>query len=473
MLKLKSMENIIKKLSNTANLGDKRLNKRLEKTIVKLTKEIKAPITTASGDKASVKGSYRFFSNQKVNSTKIIDAHIKSLYPYLSNNQTPTRILQLSDTTEFDYTGKKGANDLGVLNYPNRKGIYSHSSLLVSDLGVPLGVFKQTHWSRDVSYLGQSAARRSFPLKDKESYRWHDHFKAGEQLCRQMPNLEWVYVADREADFMELLVARTCERMHYVIRSQYDRNLRGQEDKLRAQLSKQEVNHTYEIEIEHPQTKKKRKVQLAVKYCPVTLELYSRHPSGYVIPPTQINAIEVREVNPPLDITEPIYWILLTTLPVSTPQQARLVIQYYVWRWLIERFFYLLKTGGANVEKLQLKTQQRLENAISAYSIAAMNVMKMRYLAENQPDTPISELGITSEEHEALYTILHHKYSKKIVFDPQVIPTIREYCIALGMLGGFFASKRQPLPGFKVLTRAFDKYHLIVDFFNITRMSKN
>jgi hypothetical protein len=47
------------------------------------------------------------------------------------------------------------------------------------------------------------------------------------------------------------------------------------------------------------------------------------------------------------------------------------------------------------VEQLQLKTQHRLENAISTYSIAIMNVMKMRYLAENQPETPIDELGIT------------------------------------------------------------------------------
>ena len=125
------------------------------------------------------------------------------------------------------------------------------------------------------------------------------------------------------------------------------------------------------------------------------------------------------------------------------------------------------------MEQLQLKTQHRLENAISTYSIAIMNVMKIRFLAENQPDTPISELGITKEEHEVLYTVMEQRYPKKIQYKKEHIPTIREYCIILGMLGGFCPSKRQPLPGLKILTRSMDKYHLIYEIFIITRMSKN
>jgi len=97
----------------------------------------------------------------------------------------------------------------------------------------------------------------------------------------------------------------------------------------------------------------------------------------------------------------------------------------------------------------------------------------MRHLAENHPDTPINEVGITPEEYQALYTFMQSRYPKKIKYQPTVIPTIKEYCIVLGRLGGFQPSKRQPLPGLKILTRAFDKYHLILDVFFITRMSKN
>ena len=116
-------------------------------------------------------------------------------------------------------------------------------------------------WSRDQSYLGNSDARRSLPLAEKESLRWYDHFQSAEHLCSQNSNLEWVYIADREADFMELLAARTCDRMHIVIRSQYNRNLSTtQTDQLKLwnKLALQELADTYEIEIIHPKAKKSR-----------------------------------------------------------------------------------------------------------------------------------------------------------------------------------------------------------------------
>lgn len=473
MVILFSMKNTKSKLSKSENFGDSRLKTRFKKLCSDLTIDIKSPITTASKNQPSIKGAYRFFSNEKVSQDKIIQAHLQTLNLGSQKQGALQRILQISDTTELDYTRKKSSGNLGVLNYPKRKGFYLHNDLLVSNLGVPIGVFKQTYLRRELEYLGKSEERRKLPLNEKESYRWYEHFKAGEEMCQKMPDTEWVYIADREADFMEMLVARTCPRMHYVIRAQYNRNLQKEALKLFDKLTEQPLGYTYEAKVLHAKTKKKRIATLEVRSCSVTLELCKKHPSGYVIPPTKINAIEVREINPPQDIEQPIYWVLLTTLDIDTNEQLEQIIGYYIWRWLIERFFYLLKTGGANVEQLQLKTQHRLENAISTYSIAIMNVMKMRYLAENQPETPINELGITKEEHEALYTVMEQRYPKKIQYNADHIPTIKEYCIVLGMLGGFYPSKRQPLPGLKILTRSFDMYHLIYDVFIITRMSKN
>lgn len=467
------MKNTETEVLVSREFGDKRLKSRFEKLCSDLTLDIKSPITTASKNQSSIKGAYRFFSNEKVSQEKIIQAHLETLNLGTKKGDKLQRILQISDTTELDYTGKKSSDSLGVLNYPRRKGFQLHNDLLVSDLGVPLGIFKQTYLRRELDYLGKAAERRKLPLKEKESYRWYNHFKAGEKMCQKMPNTEWVYIADREADFMELLVSRTCPRMHYVIRSQYNRNLDQEELNLFDKLAEQPLRYTYKAKVLHPETKKKRTATLEVRSCPVTIKLLRKHLSGYNIDPVTINAVEVREINAPQDVKQSIRWVLLTTLDIDTDEQLEQIIRYYIWRWLIERFFYLLKTGGANVEQLQLKTQHRLENAISTYSIAIMNVMKIRLLAENQPDTPIYELGITKEEHEALYTVMEQRYPKKIQYNAKYIPTIKEYCITLGMLGGFYPSKRQPLPGLKVLTRSLDKYHLIYEIFIITRMSMN
>lgn len=460
-------------LSSISNLGDKRLNKRLEKIVDEFTNDLTRPIPDACKNTASIKGAYRFFSHEKVSARAIIEAHCKTMDLSGSNSDKINRILVLSDTTELDYTGKRASDDLGSLNYLKRKGMMLHNSMITSEIGTPFCHLAQTYFSRDKDYFGKSAERRKLPLKEKESYRWYEHFKIAENLCEENTNLEAVYVADREADFMELLAARTHANMHMLIRSQYNRNLKDEELKLYDFLAQKEVSYTYKISIIHPKTKKSRIAKLEVRFSPVSLELKGKHPSGYKIDPVQFNAIEVREIDPPQDIDEPIKWVLLTTLDVNNKEQAKQVISYYVLRWLIERFFYLLKSGGSKVEELQLKTQDRLENAIATYSISVMNVMKMRYLAENQPDKPIDEIGITPEEHQALYTVMEQRYPNKIRYNPDDIPTIEEYCIVLGMLGGFQPSKRQPLPGLKILSRAFDKYHIILDVFFITRMSKN
>lgn len=256
-------------ISAAADFGDKRLGNRLATICKDFTEKSSSSIPEQSRNKHQAKGAYRFFSNEKVDYESIIDAHRKTLLPLLSNSGAPNRILQIDDTTEFDYTSKRGAKNLGVLNYEHRKGLYLHNSMLVSDKGVPFGVFKQTIWSRDVSYLGKSDERRKLPLKEKESYRWYDHFKSAQRLCSTINQsngqpLEWVYIADREADFMELLAARSCDQMHYVIRSQYNRNLEGEELKLWEKLSVQPVVDNYEIEIIHPKTKKPRIAKLEV-----------------------------------------------------------------------------------------------------------------------------------------------------------------------------------------------------------------
>ena len=69
----------------------------------------------------------------------------------------------------------------------------------------------------------------------------------------------------------------------------------------------------------------------------------------------RVSVVMVTEVNPP-DDDIPVEWILLTSLPIDTIDQVRLVVQYYCMRWMIEVFFRTLKSG-CRVE------ERRFENA--------------------------------------------------------------------------------------------------------------
>ena len=66
-----------------------------------------------------------------------------------------------------------------------------------------------------------------------------------------------------------------------------------------------------------------------------------------------VQAVMVREVDPPRGEV-PVEWILLTTLPISTVDKVRTVIQYYMVRWMIEIFFRTLKSGLSRPHTAQL-----------------------------------------------------------------------------------------------------------------------
>ncbi len=196
------------------------------------------------------------------------------------------------------------------------------------------------------------------------------------------------------------------------------------------------------------------------------MKYYKKHnikpPKRRYRPNIRLQIVQVKQVRPPKEGEKPIEWILFTTLPVNNLEQAQQVIQYYRYRWIIERFHFLLKSGGAKVENFNFKEASTLVNALATYSFAAMNVLKIKYFAEHQPNIPIDQVGITPIQHQVLYQYLHQHIDKRIEFKPDQIPTIKVFCIRLGLLGGFHPSKRKPIPGLKILTRAWLKLDTLI-----------
>jgi len=448
-----------------ANLNDERLTNRFNIIVPQLEGELSSTIPEASPNKGAMKGIYRFFRNLKVQPESLIAAHLEQLN-FSDDSQPLPRYLSLSDSTELDYTGKKGATNLGPLSYPDQRGMVLHNSMIIRDNGAPVGLLRQDYIIRSDEDFGKTDERRYLPIEQKESIKWLNHFNTAQSLCTQYA-LEMVYIADRESDIMDIYHARWHENMHFVIRSQHNRNLENTTLKLYEVLTEQEILGTYDFELVDHKTGKARTATISIRFCQAPLKLAGRAKKGKHLGVNWVTAIEAFEANPPKEIDKPIRWVLLTSLPIEDFQSAQQIVQYYLLRWLIERFFFLLKSGGANVERLQMKKPHQLKNAIATYSIAAMNVMKIRYLAQNQPDMTLEDAGISTSACEVLYQYAHHKVDSRIAFDEKHPPTMKEFCIVLGRIGGFIPSKRQPLPGFKILSRAYKKYSIILDIYDV------
>ncbi|GHV93575.1 hypothetical protein AGMMS50268_40780 [Spirochaetia bacterium] len=115
-----------------------------------------------------------------------------------------------------------------------------------------------------------------------------------------------------------------------------------------------------------------------------------------------MNIIYVKEEHPPKG-NKPIEWFLVTTEPVSTPEEAYEKVGYYMQRWKIEQFHYVLKSGCA-IEKIQERSVERTTTLILMYSVIAVMILNMTYAGRLTPELPCSIL-LEKEEWQLLYCV--------------------------------------------------------------------
>lgn len=149
-------------------LGDKRLNKRLEEIIRLRMSSPNNSIPQSMGSWEKTKGAYRFFANSKSDPKLIIESHSKSTERRLIGKKI---ILAPQDTTDFTYSSLKETEGLGYINdLENLKGYFYHPTLAITTDGVPLGILNHQVWVReeinqDMSRKEKLVARRKISIE--------------------------------------------------------------------------------------------------------------------------------------------------------------------------------------------------------------------------------------------------------------------------------------------------------------------
>src|ERR1700733_13742863 len=96
----------------TANLGDTRLNHRLENVLEMLSRKPPESIPITAKSWAEIKAAYRFFDNYKITGEKVLQPHQDATIERM--RQEPIVLLP-QDTTELNYTSKPQTKGLGKL----------------------------------------------------------------------------------------------------------------------------------------------------------------------------------------------------------------------------------------------------------------------------------------------------------------------------------------------------------------------
>ena len=179
----------------------------------------------------------------------------------------------------------------------------------------------------------------------------------------------------------------------------------------------------------------------------------------------ELTAIEVKQAGI-ADEQDGVWWKLLTTLEVKDIEDVKLYIQWYTYRWLIERFHYVIKSG-CKIESLQLKQAESLKKAIVMYSLAGFKIMQLTYQSRQTPEVSC-EVVLSRNEWETLSIKMHPTEAI-----PSTPPTLAQATKWIGRLGGHLGRKSDGPPGLKTIWRGYQRLKDFADLYALLKLEKN
>ncbi len=324
-----------------------------------------------------------------------------------------------------------------------------HSSLAVTDTGLPLGLCAIKFWTRKQFKGTNELKKRINPtrisIEEKESYRWLENLKQSTELLQDPARC--VHIGDRESDIYELFVlAKECDT-HFLVRICQDRLIDDGSRTISDSMNLVAISGHHTIAIKGPDGNM------------IEVELEIKHHNIKILPPvgikrkkypslmlTVIHAIE-KEI--PKD-RERIIWKLVTDLPITTTEEAIEKLHWYSLRWKIETFHKILKSG-CRAESLKLRTAERLSNLIAIFCIVSWRIFWMTMIARLSPNAQ-PELAFTKEELKVLDVVHNNKPNSNI---PN--KTLSYYLNKVARLGGYMNRALDAPPGNVVMWRGLSK----------------
>jgi hypothetical protein len=396
------------------------------------------------------KAAYRLFDCEDVTLMGLAAPHYER-----TKARTCGHFLLLGDTTTISFDGRRNISGMGIVSSGSAKGYLVHSALLVSadSSHQVLGLAGQTiHYRQPVPKTEKQRERLN---RKRESEIWGEVI---DQVGPPPENVRWTHVFDRGGDNFEVYCHLLLNRSDWVVRAaQLQRTIQtpaGEKAELGKYVESCPLAGTYELEVKANQDQPARTALVEVRFgqfglpAPHNCGRFARECGITFI---TMHVVEVREVNPPPGV-EPLRWVLLTSHPIATFEEALEVITYYEQRPLIEEFHKALKMG-CRLEDRLYETAKRWEAVTAMLSIVAVRLLQLKTVAKADPDRPAEEL-VPRKWIDMLSAMRRGKHKR--------IRTAREFMRALAGLGGHLGRKHDGEPGWITLWRGFNKLHLLL-----------
>jgi hypothetical protein len=385
------------------------------------------------GDWAELKAAYRLLSNPHVEPTAISRPHRDLTAITCGEHRL---VLAVQDDTH-------------VAGRCQRE---CHSTLAVLPDGRLVGLLDQRFFARVDKPKQETHLERE--ARWRESLVWAEAVEnIGPLPCRL------IHVADRAADNLEFIEACRAAGVGFIVRARHDRRVEEGTHKLWGFLAEQPISARPEVrageqrDAEGKIVCRHRQAQVELRFAAVQLEPPYNHPGQHR--PQQVTAIYLREPNPPPGM-EPIDWLLLSSEPAQSVQDALRIVSHYERRWVIEEWHKALKEGCA-LQASQLDQPEDHLRLASILSVVAVRLLQLRDLAD--PEHP------EADSPEALQRSTPSLWIQIVAQHAGLLPselTPRLFLLTIAKQGGYLARRSDPRPGWKVIWRGWYDFSLIV-----------
>lgn len=424
----------------TCELGDRRRTKRM----VKLAAQVAAKPDAATPEQterwADCKAAYRLFDAQDVTFEAVTAPHCAATVAAIGAGTW----LVINDTTEVCFGYARDLPGVGrVGNASHGRGFYLHSALLTSVDGQQLaGLGAQELYARPLKKVKRVGSARRKQLKTRETDMWG---RVIDRVGVAPPGARFIHVCDRGADNFDVYCHLLEQRAGWVIRAAQLKRVLQDGRSLNETLADLPVLGSYELAVGANQDQPARTARLEVRSTPIVVPRprsgVSRYAQDRGVTEIAMWAVEVREVAPPRGV-KPLRWVLLTSEPARSFNDAWRIIEHYERRPLVEEYHKCLKTG-CRVEQRQYRTGDRLAPVVGLLAVLAVRLLQLKTAARTDPEQPAAQV-IPATWLAALPLVLKSR---------RPIKTVRDFFRGLASLGGFLGRKGDGEPGWQTVWR--------------------
>jgi len=440
----------------SGSFGDKRIERRAQAALQKLTRGRNSSLRQMTQSEAEQKSFYRLFNNENFSEEGIE----QSIVNRCSELCADRHLLCIQDTTEFNLSKQRGRikpqSGLGKTANSEVLGFMLHSSLVVdAQVGSALGYSYIKAWERKEAMPDRYERNyHQLLIEEKESYKWIAATNQSKVLLEQAARI--TIIADREGDIYDLLAGVDGKKVNLLVRSNFDRQLTSGL-KLSGYLNSLPVLAQHDISVRGDARKNiiKRTANLELKWGKVSIMKSATCNDKNAPSYTEMFLLEAREKG----VDKGIYWRLLTTHGITCEQEALQIIEWYKQRWYIEQIHRLLKTEGFRIERSQLEQGWAIRKLTLLAMMATLRILQMMLAYNDDHEQPIDEV-FDKEEQKCLLIINEQLQGATDKLKNSVKNgTLKWATWIIARLGGWKGYLSQRKPGPIVLQKGLTKFY--------------